>query len=134
LILRTAGRFLLPLLLLFSIFLLLRGHNEPGGGFSGGLVAAAAFILLSVATDVPTTRWTLRLSPRVFMAIGLLVALGSGLLGLLGGKPFLTARWIDLALPGGFVLALGTPLLFDLGVYLVVVGAVLTMVLALEES
>ena len=72
LILRSAARLLLPLLLLFSIFLLLRGHNEPGGGFSGGLVAAAAFALLTIATDVPTTRRTLRMSPRVFIGAGLL--------------------------------------------------------------
>jgi multicomponent Na+:H+ antiporter subunit B len=134
LILRSAARLLLPLLLLFSIFLLLRGHNEPGGGFSGGLVAAVAFALLTIATDVPTTRRTLRMSPRVFIGAGLLVAVASGAIGLIGGGAFLTGIWAELPLPGGATLAVGTPLLFDLGVYLVVIGVVLTIVLSLMEA
>jgi multicomponent Na+:H+ antiporter subunit B len=134
LILRSAARLLLPLLLLFSIFLLLRGHNEPGGGFSGGLVAAAAFSLLAIATDVPTTRRTLRMSPRIFMGAGLLIAIASGAAGLIGGGSFLTGLWVDLPLPGGAKLAVGTPLLFDIGVYFVVIGVVLTIVLSLAEA
>ena len=134
LILRSAARLLLPLLLLFSIFLLLRGHNEPGGGFSAGLVAAAAFALLTIATDVPTTRRTLRMSPRIFMGAGLLVAVASGAVGLIGGGAFLTGLWTELPLPGGAKLAVGTPLLFDVGVYLVVIGVVLTIVLSLMEA
>lgn len=134
LILRSAARLLLPLLLLFSIFLLLRGHNEPGGGFSGGLVAAAAFALLTIATDVPTTRRTLHISPRIFMGAGLLVAVASGAVGLIGGGAFLTGLWTELPLPGGAKLAVGTPLLFDIGVYLVVIGVVLTIVLSLMEA
>ena len=134
LILRSAARLLLPLLLLFSIFLLLRGHNEPGGGFSAGLVAAAAFALLTIATDVPTTRRTLRMSPRIFIGAGLLVATASGAVGLIGGGAFLTGLWAELPLPGGVKLAVGTPLLFDVGVYLVVIGVVLTIVLSLMEA
>jgi multicomponent Na+:H+ antiporter subunit B len=134
LILRSAARLLLPLLLLFSIFLLLRGHNEPGGGFSAGLVAAAAFALLTIATDVPTTRRTLRMSPRIFIGAGLLVATASGAVGLIGGGAFLTGLWAELPLPGGAKLAVGTPLLFDVGVYLVVIGVVLTIVLSLMEA
>ncbi len=134
LILRSAARLLLPLLLLFSVFLLLRGHNEPGGGFSGGLVAAAAFALLTIATDVPTTRRTLRMSPRVFIGAGLLVAIASGAIGLIGGGAFLTGLWAEVPLTGGAKLAVGTPLLFDIGVYLVVIGVVLTIVLSLMEA
>ena len=134
LILRSAARLLLPLLLLFSIFLLLRGHQDPGGGFSGGLVAAAAFSLLAIATDVPTTRRTLRMSPRVFIGAGLLIATASGAAGLLGSGAFLTGLWADVPLPGGGSLAVGTPLLFDLGVYLVVIGVVLTIVFSLAEA
>jgi multicomponent Na+:H+ antiporter subunit B len=125
---------LLPLRLLISIFLLLRGPNEPGGGFSAGLVAAAAFALLTIATDVPTTRRTLRMSPRIFMGAGLLVAVASGAIGLIGGGAFLTGLWAELPLPGGVKLAVGTPLLFDVGVYLVVIGVVLTIVLSLMEA
>jgi multicomponent Na+:H+ antiporter subunit B len=71
--------------------------------------------------------------PRSLIGGGLLVAIASGVAGLLGGGAFLTARWADAELPGGFTLAVGTPLLLDAGVYLVVVGVVLTIVLALAE-
>jgi len=74
LILSTATRLLLPLLLMFSIFLLLRGHNEPGGGFVGGLVAAAAFALHAIAYSVAATRRLLIIDPRALIGTGLLIA------------------------------------------------------------
>ena len=132
-ILRTATRFLITLLLLFSIFLLLRGHNEPGGGFIGGLVAASAYVLYAFAYDVQSTRMVLRLQPRTFIVIGLSIAALNGLLPLLVGEPFLTALWVALPLPGG-TLDLGTPLLFDAGVYVAVLGVTLTIMLALAEE
>jgi multicomponent Na+:H+ antiporter subunit B len=131
---RTAARFLLPLLLLFSVFLLLRGHHQPGGGFAGGLVAAAAFSLYRMATDAPAARPVLRGHPRNLIGTGLLVALGSGLIPTLGGAPFLTGTWVALPLPGGAPLEVGTPLLFDVGVYLAVLGVTLTIVLSLAEE
>ena len=134
LILRAATRFMLPLLLLFSVLLLLRGHNEPGGGFSGGLVAAAAIVLYSFAFGVDDTRRALAVEPRTLIGAGLLVALGSGVLGLLVGRPLMTGLWHDVVVPGFGPLALGTPLLFDLGVYLVVVGITSSIILALEEE
>ena len=134
LILRTATRFVMPLLLLFSLFLLLRGHNEPGGGFAGGLVAGAAFTLLAIGTSVAVTRRALRREPRSLIGVGLLVAIAGCVAGPLSGAPVLTGRWIALPLPGGGTLDLGTPLLFDLGVYLVVVGVVLTIILSLAEA
>jgi multicomponent Na+:H+ antiporter subunit B len=132
-ILRTATRFLIELLLLFSVFLLLRGHNELGGGFVGGLVAAAAYILHAIAYDVPSTRAALRLAPDTIIGVGLLMALASGLIPVLLGRPFLTGIWADVW-PGAGVLELGTPLVFDAGVYVAVVGVVLTIVLALAEE
>ncbi|MCL4707917.1 Na+/H+ antiporter subunit B [bacterium] len=132
LILSVAARSLLPLLLLFSFFLLVRGHNEPGGGFVGGLVAAAAFALYAIAEGVEKVRQTLRVDPRVLIGAGLFVALSSGLLSLLQGKPFMTGLWYKQAVP---VLGkLGTPVLFDAGVYLVVVGIILTIILTLAEE
>ena len=132
-ILRTAARFLITLLMLFSIFLLLRGHNEPGGGFVGGLVAAAAFILHALAYDVSATLVALRVAPRMLIGVGLLLAAGSGLLPLLFGDPFLTAIWWEVPLGAG-VLDIGTPLIFDTGVYVTVLGVVLTIMLALAEE
>lgn len=136
LILRTATRFMLPILLLFSIFLLLRGHNEPGGGFTGGLVCASAYTLYALAFGVPATRKALAVDPRFLIGIGLLVALATGLLPLLFNEPFLTHRghWTKLTIPGFGSFDLGTPLIFDLGVYLVVLGVTLTIVLPLAEE
>ena len=134
LILRTTTRFLLPLLLLFSVFLMLRGHNEPGGGFSGGLVAASAFVLYALAFGTPEAIQALRVNPRSLTGAGLLVAVGSGSLALLESRPLMTGLWWQVALPGFGKLDVGTPLVFDLGVYLVVVGVVLSIILPLAEE
>jgi multicomponent Na+:H+ antiporter subunit B len=132
--LRTASGLLNPLLLLFSIFLLLTGHNAPGGGFIGGLVASAAFGLFIFSHGVEAARSTLGVAPRRLAAAGLLVALASGLLGLALGRPFMAPVWGTLVLPGFGATKVGTPLLFDLGVYLVVVGVVLEIAFALAEE
>jgi multicomponent Na+:H+ antiporter subunit B len=134
LVLRVSTRFMLPLLLLFSVFLLLGGHNEPGGGFSGGLVASSAFVLYGFAFGVPEARRVLTLEPHTLLGVGLLIAVGSGSAGLLAGRPLMTSLWVQLALPGLGKLDLGTPLLFDVGVYLVVVGVVLMIILPLVEE
>ena len=127
-IFRTGARLLMPLLLLFSVFLLLRGHNQPGGGFVGGLVAAAAFALYAIAFGVSRARRALWVRPLTLLGVGLLLALASGLVAVLRGRPFLTASWF----PGP--VALGTPALFDVGVFLVVVGVVLMMIFSLAED
>ena len=134
LILSTATRFLLPLLLLFSIFVLLRGHDHPGGGFIGGLIAAAGFGLNAIAFGVRRSRRTLRANPRTLIATGLAAALGSGIDGLVGGRPFMRAYWVSLELPLLEKLAVGTPLLFDGGVYLAVLGVTLTIIFSLAEE
>lgn len=129
LILSTAARAGTWLMLAFSIYLLLRGHNNPGGGFLGGLVAAAAMLLRAIAADVATARRWLRFDPIKIAALGVGIAILAGSLALLQGRPFLTGLWIfPLGLP------LGTPLLFDIGVYLVVFGAVTALAMALEEE
>lgn len=133
-ILKAASQLLLPLLLLLSLFLLLRGHHEPGGGFIGGLVAASAIALHLFATDMQSARGVLRVDPRSLMGVGLLVALLAGFIGPLTGGPLFVGRWIDITVPIFGELHLGTPLLFDVGVYLVVIGSVLTFVLTLAET
>ena len=132
LILTTTARLLMPLMLIFSVFLLLRGHNAPGGGFVGGLVAASAVILLAAAEGVGVARRALLLDEKAFIAVGLALALGSALLGLLRGQPFMTSQWLAQPLP---VLGkLGTPVLFDIGVYFAVFGVALTILFALIEE
>ncbi len=134
LILPTATTYLMPVLLLFSLFLLLRGHNEPGGGFAGGLVAAAAFVLLSIASGVGVARRALKVDPRSLIGGGLLIMLLSGLVApLLYGEPYLTSHWWPIPI-GSYEVALGTPLLFDIGVYLGVAGTILLITFALEEE
>jgi multicomponent Na+:H+ antiporter subunit A len=127
-IFRTAARRLMPLLLVFSVFLLLRGHNQPGGGFIGGLVAAAAFCLYGLAFGVQQARQALLVRPMTLLGAGLLIALGSGVAAVLRGQPFLTAVWATGDLP------IGSPVVFDIGVFLVVAGVVLMMVFTLAEE
>lgn len=134
LILRTTSRFLLILFCQFSVFLLLRGHNDPGGGFVGGLVLAGALTLYVIAYGVSAARRFIRISPRFFIGAGLLLAALSGIVPLLQGEPFMTGRWAHLNLPGVLELDIGTPLIFDVGVYLVVLGATLTVILTLAEE
>ena len=132
LILRTATRLLMPLLLLFALFLLLRGHNEPGGGFVGGLLVAAAFVLYAIAYGVNAGRRALLVDPSTLLGTGLLVALVSGLPAVLAGRPFLTAIWTTVGVEP-VVFTVGTPLVFDVGVFLAVIGVVLTIVFTLSD-
>jgi multicomponent Na+:H+ antiporter subunit B len=132
-IFRTAARLLMPLLLMLAVFLLLRGHNEPGGGFVAGLVIAVAFVLRLLGDGVAAARRALLVEPWNLLGVGLLVALGSGLIPVLMGLPFLTASWTELG-PPEWHLLVGTPLLFDIGVCLVVIGVVLTMIFNLAED
>jgi multicomponent Na+:H+ antiporter subunit B len=119
-------------LLVFSIFLLLRGHNLPGGGFGGGLVAASAVVLHALAQGFHSARQMLWIYPRVLVGIGLSIAIISGLLGVVVGQPFLTGLWGQASWP--VVGKLGTPLLFDVGVYLTVLGVVCLIVFSLGED
>ena len=126
-ILRTAARLLVPLILLFSIFLLLRGHNETGGGFIGGLVAGISFALYAIAYGTAASRESLRATPPRLMAVGLGIAVLSGVLPLFMGGALLEGLWVK------WPLKVGTPVLFDVGVYLLVIGLTLMIVYELEE-
>ena len=132
-ILKVANRLLVGLILVFSVYLLFRGHNEPGGGFSAALVAGTGFSLFVIAEGPFALRSALYFDPLSIAAVGLILALCSGLIAVVTGYPFLTGMWWVSDAAAGVPVA-GTPLLFDLGVYLVVLGAILTLVLCLEES
>ncbi len=131
LILSTSSKILLPVLLIFSFFVLIRGHYEPGGGFVGGLVAASAFALYAVSNGVKEAK---RLFPysRPFILLGLSVALFSGLLSLFHGKTAFTGLWTEFSLP--VVGRLSTPFLFDTGVYFVVIGITVSIVYTLKTK
>lgn len=134
LILRAATRVLAPMMLMLSLFLLWRGHNLPGGGFIGGLVATSAVALQGIAFGPAAARRTLVLPPAVLAAVGLACAVLATLPAALFALPFFTGLWLKLDLGEGAVLPLSTPLLFDIGVFLVVVGGVCAVLLALEED
>ncbi|TLF51567.1 Na+/H+ antiporter subunit B [Halomonas urmiana] len=131
LILNAAAQLLLPLQLLFSLFLLLRGHDEPGGGFIAGLVAAAAFALYLFAFGRRPLNRMLTVSPRDLVAMGLLLGVGSTLPAWWVGEPFFTAQWWTIPI---IDFKASTVLIFDIGVYLVVVGSVLTAITALVKT
>jgi multicomponent Na+:H+ antiporter subunit B len=131
-IFRTIVPFISALMVVYSIFVLLRGHNEPGGGFIGGLVAASAIAVYGIATSVAQVRQALVVHPIVIAAFGAVLAGFAGVLSFVVGKPFMTGLWWFPEFLGA-VLPLSTPLIFDIGVWLVVVGAISSIALALEE-
>lgn len=131
-ILKTASKYLLPLLLLFSVFILLRGHYLPGGGFVGGLVAAIAFVLHAFANGLPETQRLMRIHPGFLMPVGLAIAFISGIFPMLFDLPFMTGVWKKDPIP--VIGSLGSALFFDIGVYLVVIGSSLTILFTISET
>lgn len=132
-ILRTATNYLIPLLLMFSIFILLRGHYLPGGGFVGGLIATIAFVLHMFANSLEKTRALLGIHPGYLMPFGLSISLLAGFSApILQGLPFMTGIWFENPLP--VIGLIGSALFFDIGVYIVVVGVSLTILFTISEE
>lgn len=131
-ILQTVTKVLLYLILTFSIYLFFAGHNNPGGGFIGGLMTAAALLLMYLAFDVETMERVLPFDFKKLTAIGLLIAVMTGLGSIVLGVPFLSHSfgYFDIPLIGKTELA--TAVLFDLGVYLTVVGITMTIILSIR--
>lgn len=126
LMLRQSMRPLAMVLLAVSLTVLWRGHNLPGGGFIGGLIAATGFTILIVTFGRGIQRGLARVAPPTIIGLGLACAVGAGLFGLAAQLPFMTGFWIE---PLG--VKLGTPLLFDVGVFLTVFGSVMHMLRSL---
>jgi len=117
--------------LLFSLFLLFAGHNAPGGGFVGGLVATTALVLRYVAGGVPEVDRIVPWSQSVFLGGGLLIATVTGFGGWLWADTFLASQKVEIELPVLGTLKATSALPFDIGVYLVVVGLGLSIVRSL---
>jgi len=126
----AAARLLFWGMLLASVVILWRGHNEPGGGFVGGLVAAMAFGVVALADGVSKAREWLRVHPVALAGTGVVLAALSGLPGMALGQGFLTHQW--LIFESGF--KLGTTLIFDIGVYCSVMGGMLCLVFRLYDE
>lgn len=134
-ILRAVAALLFFVINLFAIYLLLRGHNLPGGGFIGGLGSALSFMLLSLAYGVKQTERALRVDSLRLAAAGLALAIASSVAPLFWGHPFLkqyNGKFYDVPLLGD--ISIGTPLIFDLGVFLAVVGVTTKLIFVLARS
>ena len=130
--LRLLNRILTPVLLLLSLYLLFRGHNLPGGGFIAGLMAAAAFQLQILSRGHDSLRRTVGPYLNSGIGLGLAVSICSGIVGLLDGT-FFKGLWFSLDLPLLGYLKVGTPVIFDLGVFLVVVSVATSYLLGLSR-
>ncbi|OIJ22094.1 Na(+)/H(+) antiporter subunit B [Anaerobacillus alkalidiazotrophicus] len=134
LMLHTITRIVAFIILSFSVFLFFAGHNNPGGGFIGGLMTAAALLLLYVSFDIKSIKKVIPFNYTTMIAVGMLFAIGTGVASMLRGFPFLTQfdKYVTFPILGKVHLTTALP--FDLGVYLVVVGVTLLSILTIAED
>ena len=133
LIFRTVAPLITVTMVVFSFFVMLRGHNEPGGGFIGGLIAASSMSIYAMAAGAAAARHAIKADPLAYAGAGVALACLSGVLSLLYDVPFLTGIWMVFDLFGTEV-ALSTPLVFDIGVYLAVFGTITAIALGLDDG
>ncbi|MCM3766410.1 Na(+)/H(+) antiporter subunit B [Neobacillus niacini] len=133
-ILESAITLLLFFIVLFSVYIFTAGHYYPGGGFIGGLMTAGAIVLLLITYDIKTVQQILPVNYRIITAIGLLFAIGTSAGALFFDVPFLTHVFTHVDLPVLGDISLHTATLFDLGVYFVVVGVTMTIILTIGED
>lgn len=133
-ILDAAVESVFPAMIMFSLYLLFAGHNQPGGGFAGGLAAAGGFVLLYLARGLEAVRQRTRLRGNVIMGSGLLLAAAVGTIPMLVGAAFLESFIWQFELPLIGKVKLVSALFFDIGVYLIVAGMVLQLLEAFEGS
>ncbi len=134
-ILRVGTRYLAGILVLFSLYMLIRGHNEPGGGFIGGLIGSTSFVLYAIACGTAEARAALKIMPQNIAVAGLGIALLAGIAAALFGDALFTGQWLFLnPTEDSKGLPISTVLIFDIGVYLVVFGSILSIVFAMEEE
>ncbi len=133
-IIQLAASRILPVTIVLSLLVFYRGHNDPGGGFIGGLMAASGFIFYAMAFSTKQAQKKLKVSPLSLIAAGLSIATLSTLPALFAGNPFFTGKWISINLVFSGTLKLGTPLLFDLGVYLTVWGILLIIIFNIMDE
>lgn len=121
-ILQIAAKYIKALLILFAVIALLRGHNYPGGGFIGGLLAALSVIYYAFAFNVKQVRNNLKISPNTYMALGLFLVVLSFIPSIINHLELMQGVWLIMQIPVLGDLKLGTPFLFDIGVFLTVIG------------
>lgn len=124
-VLETAVRLVFHTVLVFGVYLLFAGHNQPGGGFVGGLVAGSAFVLRYIAGGRGAVAAAVPIDPGIPLGLGLLLSAGTGAAAWVVGGQFLESDYVEVELPLLGVLKLTSALPFDIGVFLVVVGLAL---------
>ncbi len=127
-------RLLLPLAVLVSVYFFMRGHNQPGGGFVAGLVMSVALLLQFIVSGTEWVEEHLRIYPRRWIAVGLLLALATGTGSVLLGYPFLTTHTAHLVLPVLGEVHVPSALFFDMGVFALVLGATMLILTALAHQ
>lgn len=133
-IIRTVARLYMYVIPLFSVFLLLKGHNEPGGGFIAGLMMAAAIVIQAMAFDADYAANMIPIRESVLLATGLALAAVTGLVGIIVGESYLFHLFTNVTIPMFGTVQLSTAVIFDVGVYLVVIGATKWIILTLSEE
>lgn len=133
-ILQIAARYIRWILIVFAVIALYRGHNEPGGGFIGGLLSGLAIVYRGFAYNAFQVKEEMRGRPEKYIALGLALILLSFLPSVLTGKTLMTGIWVTLPLPFTEGIKLGTPFLFDIGVFFGVIGVTLMFVFALTQK
>lgn len=134
LILQTTAKVIVFIILTFGIYIFFAGHNNPGGGFVGGLITASAIVLLMIAFDLETIKKMIPFDFTMFIGIGMCFAIFTGIGSFLFDVPFLTHAFGFYTLPLIGEVELATATLFDVGVYFVVVGATLTIIQTIGED
>lgn len=134
LILQTATKILVFIILTYSIYILFAGHHNPGGGFIGGLITSASIVLLYIAFDVQTVKKIVPFDFKRIGALGVIIAVLTGTGSLLFGVPFLTQTFSYVDFPVFGTIELATAVLFDIGVYLAVIGTTITIILSISED
>ncbi|MEL3973854.1 Na(+)/H(+) antiporter subunit B [Rossellomorea oryzaecorticis] len=133
-ILQTVTNVVTFIIVLFSLSLFFAGHYTPGGGFIGGLMTSAAIVLMLLAYDLDTVANILPIDYKILTAVGLLIAVATGAGALLFDVPFLTHAYDYFYLPLLGKTSLHTAVLFDTGVYLVVIGVTMTIIQTIGVS
>jgi len=121
-ILQIAQRYVRFLLVVFAVIALIRGHNYPGGGFIAGLLAGLSLVMKGFAYEPQVVVRQMKFSAESYMALGLTLILVSALPSIINGADFMTGFWLQWDIPLMGELKLGTPLLFDIGVFFGVIG------------
>ncbi|MDY6799773.1 MAG: MnhB domain-containing protein [Bacteroidota bacterium] len=132
-ILENIATLFMKVMVIYSIYLLLRGHNNPGGGFIAGIIASTGFIFHAIIHGTKDLQNIIKFQPQLFIASGLSLVFIAAFLPVISSKEILTGLWIQIKIPVCGELHLGTPLIFDTGIFLVVIGVILTIVISIME-